>query len=1007
MSLDWGQQIQQRLLRVPAAIFVGLIVFVSALCCGVIAFLPLYFPVNHLARETLIEFTDATADVTIDKVQRRFDVFRSQALLAQKILAETPAFVDLDSVNHDSDALLPLQDTLLWFARSLDASSLFLIIYHGLKNGLIVSPYSIFDPVHFERKPGLITVANLSQASWTSYIVNAYYRLDTFQPLNITSPFTRNTSNRFNVAIRPYTPVFQQAGYTLRWSPIYIGVTYRATRTSSIGFGSSWGTSGGHQGNVSARNTVGIHGYTKDVVSFFKTLKIAKTGVAFLVDVASRAFVGGNIADESLRFEPTIVNGSASPTLTTPQLMLLEQLQDPRVVDVIHAASSSHNVSQNMLLTCTSDHAGEGGDPSCLLAYDHGTKRIYRMRDSSSFSLVENVVSVVHISEVRDEFGLNMRLVIIIPSDDFVGAMRAGVIQSLVAASVAITALMVFVAAVTQLWLLRPLGEIARVLSKIVDCVGDDDTFTEASCTNGKSGAGGQTESTPQRNDDETGNLVAPSGSSSDHCSSSTSPALPSLVIIPSTHNHSTNNVDYNANNARRSPPAVARRKKPRQLFHHRRHHPRFLRIEVESIATNGVRELTIIKRGLLKLLSALEIVGLFLPEMTTTDNELVEAEVVPSTIADSIPLVLAAGGNKDVLPLAAPTKTLSPRGKVIVTTIAANFVKLQRLLEHVNDSPSTFVALHTEYLKIVFDSCRAHGGTVDLFYGDRIWAHFNAEKRLPGHALKACRAVLAIEDALKQRLSCKTHTAPLDEALQIRVRLGAATTEAICGVMGSSEVKRFTVVGPCVRKATFLSNSAADRRLPLRGKNGSDVPAMLNTTMQPVDLKKKVMSDAFPFSSLVSDKTVELASIRTSCQTARVPIPDPLSSSPPFGHKNNNTRSSHNNTQFASIIFRHVRVSALPQGRTTDSGTAERVVISTPVFLHRVLEEYPEHVIAVGGSDAASAALNRLKAANAIFELLAAGDDETNALMQKMSALPFLEDEWLLRQLQRERFQI
>jgi hypothetical protein len=991
--------INRSTLRIPTTFFVAVIVFVCAVLCGTTAFLVIYLPVNSLAERTLTEFTEAVAAVTVEQVQRRFDVFRSQAELAQRILANTPAFTSLDA-DENENADVPVDDTLRWFARSLDKSSLILVLFRGVDDGLIAAPYNVFDPIHFPSVPGMIAISKLSQASWNSYIDNGYFFLDSFQPRNATAPFVRNTTNRFNIGMRPYAAVFQHTGLRLRWSSIYVGVQYQATKTSSIGLGASWGRSaiagGGSSGeaNVSARSTISFHGYTKDVVAFFKTLRIGKTGVAILIDVASRAFVGGNIDDDYIRFVST-VNATTGTESTTPTLVLLEELQDPRVKHVI-AAAAEHggpNASHNLLLTCVSKtHHDADGVASCHLMYDHRTGRMQR-QESVHVSLMKDIVSVIHVSAVRDEYGLDMRLIVIIPADDFIGLMRDSVLQSLGAASATVGVLMIVVTVLTQLWLLRPLSDMARVLRKLV----------------GENAMHGAQHRSPSGDKESQGMFENDTGE--DHAVlSSTHSVGPRSTDALSLGNVSVSLKDDDGGDQRHTGNEM----RCGQLFQR----PRLMRADVQSIQTNGIRELTTIREGLLKLLSALEIVGLFLPSDTTpcygdslsaTGGSDGTSHFSKTTVETApLPHCENERGSKSVVSPLAPTVTISYPAfasnsiyKVIVTTVAANFVKLHDVRGLTEHSPSTFVALHTMYLRIVMDSCRAHGGTIDLFYGDRVWAHFNAEKRLPGHALKACRALLAIEDAVANASTLGTINPDVqgheDEhryrgsALHIRVKLGAATTEALCGVMGSSDVKRFMVVGPCVRQATFLSACAGVQRFPRRGC--FDATKMASETPKPVE--DIVMSvggaDPLPFSSLVADKTVELASMRIGAahrgvSSTAMPIHKGVT-----GPARGSNKRIH---RLASIVFRHVRVSALPQG----SVSGQHVVVSTPLYLHRVLLEYPELIV----GDDATAALKRLTAMNAVYEHLAAGDAR-NVLAGLMQSLPCLDDEWLLRQLQRE----
>ncbi|CUG92147.1 adenylate cyclase, putative, partial [Bodo saltans] len=926
-------------------------------------------------------------------------------------------YLALDN-GFNNNSAVPLETTLSWFARGLDTASLILVLYHGLENGLILSQYSPLDPVGLPFFPGEITVSNLSKASWTSFVDNGYFRLDNFKAANTTRPFVRNFTNRFVVGVRPYTTVFQHTGFRLKWSSIYIGVQYQATRTSSIGLGASWGTAGGS--NISARSTFGFHGYTKDVVAFFSTITIGKTGVALLIDVATRAFVGGNIADQSIVFVQTTVNGT---TTTTPKIVLLENVMDPRVSGIIHSAAlSSSNVSANLLLTCTPDYLGtlDNAEPACLLLYNHRTQRI-KKRGSFAFSLIEDVVSIVHVTEVTDQFGLNMRLVLIIPADDFVGPMRSGVKQSLAIASITVVILVCVIAVLMQVWLLGPLREMADVLAKIVGGrpSSSSPALEDSSATTVSSPL-------PRAREDDAEEIHSNRRAMED--AMLTSGDYSGIVNHPSAaldNSHaqllSEGGGDAAARDVVSLPDSNDERERAREgdLYQGR---PRLMRTDVQNIQTNGIRELMTIKQGLLKLITALEIVSLFLPpgaleasrrssgtssssQMTASNNWTTR----PDDLANGVSPTISGGS------LALPF-TPNSIYKVIVTTVAANFVKLHDLRDLADEIPEAFVAIHTEYVRIVMESCRAHGGTVDLCYGDRVWANFNAEKRLPGHATKACRAMLAIEDSWQhfvQRLRQQGTTSSsggakscssVPESITVRVRLGAATTEALCGVMGSVGCKRFTVVGPCVRQATYLCSGAGTERLPRRR-------ASLPLSSEEQEASTPTGGDLFPFSSLVATKTVELASLQGHRSVATVTIvPNDVvvllgkhnwsarvASAPTTG--GGDWAAKYVIQQQQPVVFRHVRVSSLPQTSSSSLqsqwSAPRHTVISTPVFLHRVVLEYPEHIV----GNSTSAALQRLRAMNTIYEHIAAEDDNAE-VFRKLQVMPCWEDEWLLRQL-------
>ncbi|CUG92156.1 unnamed protein product, partial [Bodo saltans] len=329
-------------LRIPAWLFVGFLVVFCAAACVIIAFLAIYFPIQSQGEDSLIEFTEAIATLTADKLQSRFEVFRSAGRLAQRVLAHTPAFLDLDNRPSSSagDHLLPLDDTLRWFARTINPIDMTLVLFHGVVDGFIMKSYSSLDGYNFPKRPGIIAVSNLSSASLSSYVDTGYFSLDTFLPINATNPWYRNHSLTYNVSSRSFFPSIQKSNFKLTWTPIYVAF---AQSTSAIGFGTTWGTYGGNV--TTQRSTFSFHGNAGDIVELFKNISIGKTGAALLVDVSTRAFIGGNLIDPSIKM---------NTTTNRPRFVLLEELEDPRVGPVIDAAAVAGGGDRtNLLLSCT------------------------------------------------------------------------------------------------------------------------------------------------------------------------------------------------------------------------------------------------------------------------------------------------------------------------------------------------------------------------------------------------------------------------------------------------------------------------------------------------------------------------------------------------------------------------------------------------------------------------------------------------------------------------------
>ncbi|HSA79720.1 MAG TPA: adenylate/guanylate cyclase domain-containing protein [Geminicoccaceae bacterium] len=105
---------------------------------------------------------------------------------------------------------------------------------------------------------------------------------------------------------------------------------------------------------------------------------------------------------------------------------------------------------------------------------------------------------------------------------------------------------------------------------------------------------------------------------------------------------------------------------------------------------------------------------------------------------------------------------------------------------------PAAFAELLNEVMDTVTRVLLAHGGMLDKFTGDGLVAVFGAPLPQPDHALRACRAALAMQDQLaplQARLS-RPDLPPLE------IGVGINTGSMIIGNIGSRDRFNYTVVG-------------------------------------------------------------------------------------------------------------------------------------------------------------------------------------------------------------------
>ena len=146
--------------------------------------------------------------------------------------------------------------------------------------------------------------------------------------------------------------------------------------------------------------------------------------------------------------------------------------------------------------------------------------------------------------------------------------------------------------------------------------------------------------------------------------------------------------------------------------------------------------------------------------------------------------------------------------------------------------APDDVVAMLNEAFGAAVPAVFAEGGTVVQFVGDALMAIFNAPLRQPDHALRACRAGLALQRAAAT--GSDTEGRP-------RFRVGINTGPALVGNIGSAELRNFSALGDTTNTAARLQTYAPEGSVVIGERtyelvrDAADVRAL-----GPVDLKGK-----------------------------------------------------------------------------------------------------------------------------------------------------------------------
>lgn len=131
-------------------------------------------------------------------------------------------------------------------------------------------------------------------------------------------------------------------------------------------------------------------------------------------------------------------------------------------------------------------------------------------------------------------------------------------------------------------------------------------------------------------------------------------------------------------------------------------------------------------------------------------------------------------------------------RTATLVFTDIEGFTALAERLK-----PDTLIAVLNEYLEVVLEPIQRHGGVVNSFSGDGLFASFNLPLANDRHAECAVAAALAIQAALAPRVFAG--------GVRLKTRIGINSGMVVGGTIGAGERLGYTLLGDAVNTAARL----------------------------------------------------------------------------------------------------------------------------------------------------------------------------------------------------------
>ena len=150
------------------------------------------------------------------------------------------------------------------------------------------------------------------------------------------------------------------------------------------------------------------------------------------------------------------------------------------------------------------------------------------------------------------------------------------------------------------------------------------------------------------------------------------------------------------------------------------------------------------------------------------------------------------------------PVRDVHEANLTVMFTDVVGFTSLSETLP-----PAQIVALLNEHFEIINEIVEAEKGTIDKFIGDAAMVFWGAPDPIPDHATRACRAALAICEAV-------TTLNALSDIEPLRIKIGLHSGPLIVGNIGARTRMNYTVIGDtvnvCARIEALAGNHTEDR---------------------------------------------------------------------------------------------------------------------------------------------------------------------------------------------------
>ena len=140
----------------------------------------------------------------------------------------------------------------------------------------------------------------------------------------------------------------------------------------------------------------------------------------------------------------------------------------------------------------------------------------------------------------------------------------------------------------------------------------------------------------------------------------------------------------------------------------------------------------------------------------------------------------------------------------LVLTAFFSDLKGFTAITEKFKGDPHALMRLLNRYLSAVTPAITAEGACIDKYIGDKVLALFGAPTRYSDHALRACRAALAVQKAVSGlREQFRAEGLP-----DVYTRIGLNSGSMLVGNIGSQQLMDYTAIGDEAQLAEKLEEA-------------------------------------------------------------------------------------------------------------------------------------------------------------------------------------------------------